>query len=58
MDYELYELLENGSLDEIGEYLSCYGKKYWNKKRRYYEVSNRRFYPVYEDGVMVTVEED
>lgn len=58
MDYEFYELLENGTLDEVCEYLSCYGKRYWNSKRKCYEVMNRRFYPIFEDGFVIGWEED
>lgn len=58
MDFELCELLDNGSVEEIGEYLSCYGKQYYNRKWKCYIVDNRRFYPVVVNGFIVDWEED
>lgn len=56
MDYELMDLLDNGTTDEIGDYLSIYGRQYWNGKC--YEVNDRYFYPIWDDGILTGWEED
>lgn len=58
IDYELELLLDENDIEGIGEYLSCYGKKYYNRKHKCFIVGNHRFYPVIEDGYIVRVEED
>ena len=48
MDYELCEMIANNAdANDVGEYLSVYGKQYWRKK--YFEVNRKRLYPIYDE---------
>lgn len=56
MDFELKELIENGTSEEIGEYLWAYCRRQFNGK--YFEVGSKRLYPVVEDGEIINWEFD